>query len=86
VGVSATQGIKERSRRIAWAQPPRLSALQQAMASVRRARLGGAALGVTLGCVIGTLPLFVLPPGFWDSERAGREAAVAAVAAAAGRA
>jgi hypothetical protein len=57
------------------------------MASVRRARLGGAALGVTLGCVIGTLPLFVLPPGFWDAERAGREAAVAAaVTAAAGRA
>jgi hypothetical protein len=35
VGVSVTQEIKEKSRRLPWAQPPRLSTLQQAMKVVK---------------------------------------------------
>lgn len=69
VGVSVTQQIKERSRKISWAQPPRLSTLQQAMRSVRGAKMAGAALGVTFGCLLGMAPLF-LPgmEGFFKKE------------------
>ncbi len=66
VGVSVTQQIKERSRRVSWAQPPRLSTLQQAMHSVRIAKMGGAALGVSLGCLVGMIPLAFMPPGFFE--------------------
>ena len=66
VGVSATQQIKERSRKIKWAQPPRLSTLQQAMGSVKMAKMGGACFGVSLGCVLGMLPLAFMPPGFFE--------------------
>ena len=83
VGVSVTQQIKERSRRTAWAQPPRLSSLQQAMGSVRAAKMGGAALGVTVGCLLGMLPLAFMPPGFFKEPR-GAAAAGAAAAAAGG--
>lgn len=68
VGVSVTQHIKERSRKIGWAQPPRLSTLQQAMRSVRAAKMTGAALGVTVGCLLGMIPLFFTTPGFFDNE------------------
>lgn len=80
VGVSVTQQIKERSRRIAWAQPPRLSSLQQAMRVVRAAKMGGAALGVTVGCLLGMVPLFFMPPGFFVGQHPahGRAAAEAA--------
>jgi hypothetical protein len=80
VGVSVTQQIKERSRRIAWAQPPRLSSLQQAMRVVRAAKMGGAALGVTAGCLLGMLPLIWLPPGFFVGQHPahGKAAAEAA--------
>lgn len=65
VGVSATQQIKERSRKVTWAQPPRLSTVQQAMGSVKIAKMGGACLGVGIGCVLGMLPLAFMPPGFF---------------------
>lgn len=69
VGVGATQQIKERSRKIAWAQPPRLSTLQQAMGSVRYAKLGGACLGVSVGCVLGMVPLLFMPPGLFEERQ-----------------
>jgi len=68
VGVSVTQQIKETSRKIRWAQPPRLSTLQQAMGSVRIAKMAGAALGVSLGCLLGMVPLAFMPPGFFVEE------------------
>ena len=64
-GVSVTQKIKEQSRRVRWATPPRLSTLQQAMRSVRVAKYTGAAAGVTIGCILGMLPLAFFPPGFF---------------------
>lgn len=69
VGVSVTHQIKEKSRKITWAQPPRLSTLQQAMKSVRGAKMAGAVLGVTVGCLLGMAPLF-LPgmEGFWKQD------------------
>jgi hypothetical protein len=67
-GVSATQQIKELSRRLPWAQPPRLSVLQQSMARVRIAKLTGAAVCVSVGCVMGMLPLAFLPPGFFAEK------------------
>lgn len=69
VGVSVTHQIKEKSRKISWAQPPRLSTLQQAMKSVRNAKMAGAALGVTVGCLMGMLPLAFTDPGFFDEHR-----------------
>lgn len=69
VGVSVTQQIKERSRRISWAQPPRLSTLQQAMGSVKVAKMGGAALGVSIGCLLGMAPLVAMPPGFFEEKK-----------------
>ncbi len=71
VGVSATQQIKERSRKIKWAQPPRLSTLQQAMKSVKVAKMFGACGGVTVGCILGMAPLAFMPPGFFVSEETG---------------
>lgn len=71
VGVSVTQQIKEISRGVKWAQPPRLSTLQQAMGSVRVAKMGGAALGVSLGCLLGMLPLAFMPPGFFETQYGG---------------
>lgn len=68
VGVSVTHQIKEKSRKIEWAQPPRLSTIQQAMKSVRAAKMTGAALGVTVGCLLGMIPLFFTSPGFFDTE------------------
>lgn len=70
VGVSVTHHIKEKSRKIAWAQPPRLSTLQQAMRSVRAAKMTGAVAGVTVGCLIGMIPLFFTSPGFFETEDA----------------
>jgi len=69
VGVSVTHQIKEKSRKITWAQPPRLSTLQQAMKTVRGAKMAGAVLGVTVGCLLGMAPLF-LPgmEGFWKQD------------------
>lgn len=69
VGVSVTQHIKEKSRKLDWAQPPRLSTLQQAMRSVRAAKMTGAAAGVTIGCLLGMVPLFFTTPGFFEPER-----------------
>ena len=83
VGVSVTQQIKERSRRIRWAQPPRLSTLQQAMGSVRVAKMGGAALGVSLGCLLGMVPLAFIPPGFFVEEEGRGEGQSGAAAGAA---
>ena len=68
VGVSVTHQIKEKSRKIEWAQPPRLSTIQQAMKSVRAAKMTGAALGVSVGCLLGMIPLFFTSPGFFDTE------------------
>eukprot|EP00890_Picochlorum_soloecismus_P002201 jgi/Picsp_1/2982/NSC_01206-R1_protein len=65
VGVSVTHQIKEHSRKISWAQPPRLSTIQQAMRSVRAAKMGGAAAGVTVGCILGMFPLLFTSPGFF---------------------
>lgn len=65
VGVSVTHQIKEASRKIGWAQPPRLSTIQQAMKSVRAAKLAGAAVGVTVGCLFGMFPLLFTSPGFF---------------------
>ncbi len=45
--VSVTRQIKKKSRKIRWAQPLRLGTLQQAMKSVRSAKMAGAVLGVT---------------------------------------
>jgi len=73
VGVSVTQQIKERSRRVKWAQPPRLSTLQQAMTSVRMAKMGGAAAGVSLGCLLGMAPLAFMPPGFFEQPGSSEE-------------
>lgn len=73
VGVSVTQQIKERSRRVSWAQPPRLSTLQQAMRSVKVAKMGGAALGVSIGCLLGMVPLAFMPPGFFETENSNAE-------------
>lgn len=70
-GVSATQQIKELSRRLPWAQPPRLSVLQQSMARVRIAKLTGAAVCVSIGCVMGMLPLAFIPPGFFAEKEEG---------------
>jgi hypothetical protein len=69
VGVSVTHQIKEKSRKIRWAQPPRLSTLQQAMKSVRSAKMAGAVLGVTVGCLVGMAPL-ALPgmEGFFKKD------------------
>ncbi|KAH7616008.1 putative Transmembrane protein 65 [Nannochloris sp. 'desiccata'] len=80
VGVSATQQIKERSRKIKWAQPPRLSTLQQAMGSVKFAKMGGACLGVSIGCVLGMLPLAFMPPGFFEEPGSGHGHSHAAAA------
>lgn len=68
VGVSVTQQIKEKSRKISWAQPPRLSTIQQAMKSVRAAKIAGAACGVTVGCLLGMFPLCFTSPGFFVQE------------------
>lgn len=65
VGVSVTQQIKEASRKTKWAQPPRLSTLQQAMNRVRVAKMLGAASCVSLGCLLGMIPLAFMPPGFF---------------------
>lgn len=69
VGVSVTHQIKEKSRKISWAQPPRLSTLQQNMRRVRGAKMAGAVLGVTVGCLFGMAPL-ALPgmEGFFKKE------------------
>jgi hypothetical protein len=67
-GVSVTQQIKDRSRRIRWAQPPRLSTLQQAMRSVRAAKMTGAAIGISVGCLLGMTPLAFMPPGFFKKQ------------------
>ena len=68
VGVSATQQIKELSRRTKWAQPPRLSTLQQAMTRVRIAKMVGAASFVSFGCLVGMVPLAFFPPGFYTDR------------------
>lgn len=73
VGVSVTHQIKEKSRKILWAQPPRLSTIQQAMRSVRAAKMGGAAAGVTVGCILGMFPLFFTSPGFFAESPADVE-------------
>lgn len=65
VGVSVTQQIKQTARSLDWAQPPKLSMLQQNMTSVRAAKLLGAACGVSLGCILGMSPLAVMTPGFF---------------------
>lgn len=70
VGVSVTHQIKEHSRKISWAQPPRLSTIQQAMRSVRAAKMGGAAAGVTVGCILGMFPLLFTTPGFFAESPA----------------
>jgi hypothetical protein len=57
LGVSLTHQIQSRAKDVKWARPPRLSMLQQRMGSVKAASLGGAALGVTIGCLMGMLPL-----------------------------
>lgn len=83
VGVGATQQIKEQSRKVRWAAPPRLSTLQQAMKRTRFAKVAGACGGVSVGCVLGMVPLAWLPPGFFESQgleshahgRVGREEA-----------
>lgn len=68
IGVSVTQQIKETSRNIAWAQPPRLSTIQQGMRSVRTAKLTGAVLGVSVGCLLGMFPLVFGTTGFFATE------------------
>jgi hypothetical protein len=45
VGVSVTQQIKQHSRNARWAQPPRLSSLQQGMRNVRGKRGWGGQVG-----------------------------------------
>lgn len=74
VGVSVTQQIKELSRRTKWAQPPRLSTLQQAMSSTKVAKMVGAATFVSIGCLMGMVPLAFLPPGFTTDRSAELEA------------
>lgn len=70
IGVTATQQIKELSRRTTWAQPPRLSTLQQSMNRVRVAKMLGAASFVSIGCLIGMVPLAFMPPGFTTDRSA----------------
>lgn len=62
VGVSVTHQIQAAAKNIKWAQPPRLSVLQQSLRRVKVARLGGAVLGVSFGCILGMAPLAFLEP------------------------
>ncbi|GAB4820023.1 hypothetical protein N2152v2_007069 [Parachlorella kessleri] len=60
VGVSVTHQIQSAVQHIKWAQPPRLSVLQQSLFRVKAAKLGGAVLGVSIGCILGMSPLFFM--------------------------
>lgn len=81
VGVTATHTIQDNMSR--FMPPPRLSLLQQQMASVKTVQIGGAGLGVAIGCLLGMLPLAFQEPGFFVSA-AGAAAEAATCAAAAG--
>ena len=83
VGVGATQQIKETSRKIKWAQPPRLSTLQQAMGSVKVAKISGACMGVCFGCILGMVPLVFLEEGFFEKPGEKNRHTIAAAAKAA---
>ena len=72
LGVSLTHQIQSRAKDVKWARPPRLSMLQQRMGSVKAASLGGAALGVSIGCLLGMLPL-----AFMDNPEPEKAAAAA---------
>ena len=65
-GVATGGWVEAMSSRLGWGAPPRLSHAQLRLKTVKRATLVGSALGVTLGCLIGMVPLLLL-----DTAKAG---------------
>eukprot|EP00200_Dunaliella_tertiolecta_P004349 CAMPEP_0202354142 /NCGR_PEP_ID=MMETSP1126-20121109/9593_1 /ASSEMBLY_ACC=CAM_ASM_000457 /TAXON_ID=3047 /ORGANISM="Dunaliella tertiolecta, Strain CCMP1320" /LENGTH=210 /DNA_ID=CAMNT_0048946575 /DNA_START=304 /DNA_END=936 /DNA_ORIENTATION=- len=67
IGVSAASGIEAAVRKLPWLRDaPKLTKQQAQTSSARAAKAFGAAAGVTLGCLIGLLPLLLQGHFFED--------------------
>lgn len=60
VGVGFAEQIEDWVRKIKYIRPPRLSRVQRDMVSSKVARIGGAMLGVSIGGLMGLVPLLWL--------------------------
>ena len=77
VGLGLADTIEARARHFGVKEPP-LSEFQTCLPVTRAARSGGAVVGVTIGCLLGMLPLLFF--GGTHKDPADADASTAAVA------
>ncbi|KAK9816918.1 hypothetical protein WJX72_007080 [[Myrmecia] bisecta] len=56
-GLGLADQIEARARKLSWCRAPPLSSVQRQMTQTRAAKFGGCVVGVSVGCLLGMVPL-----------------------------